>query len=563
MRQNYANLYNTRVTPQSEPVPGKGQVANSAGGFVFALDKWQRLERFLILGSDAPTYYATAKALTRESAAVVNECLAADADRTVETIAAISESGRAARNDAALFALALAASFEGSVEARQLAMGALSRVARTGTHLFQFVEYAEALRGWGRVLRHGVANWYTSKTVEELAYQMVKYRQRGGWSHRDLLRLAKPKPAEAARDALFHWATKGSLPESSPPLALALALQLVGAYEQAKTADGPTLLRLIADYHLTWEMLPTEALARADVWGALLAEMPMTAMIRNLGRMTANGLLAPGSEAVRLVIERLGSAEHLRRARIHPLSVLVALRTYQRGKGEKGKLTWQPVTQIVSALNKAFYDTFGNVAPTGKRVMLALDVSGSMGASIAGLNVTCREASAAMAMVTMRADPQSVVYGFTSGRDISHTIIWGGGLRPLFTPLDISPDRRLDDIVRYTIGLDFSGTDCALPMLYAAEKGMQIDAFVIYTDSETWAGKVHPFQALRQYRQRTGIPAKLVVVGMTSTGFTIADPNDAGSLDVVGFDTAAPGVISDFVRGHEGDGRAAGSPADR
>ena len=560
MRQNYASLYNTRVTPQSEPVPGKGQVANSAGGFVFALDKWQRLERFLILGSDAPTYYATAKALTQENAAVVNECLAEDAARTVETIAAVSESGRAARNDAALFALALAASFEGSVMARQLATGALSRVARTGTHLFQFVEYAEALRGWGRVLRRGVANWYLEKPVAGLAYQVVKYRQRGGWSHRDLLRLAKPVPNGPARDTLFRWVTKGA--QDDMALTDYAGLGVVRAYEAAKTADAPDLLRLIAGHGLTWEMLPTEALARADVWGALLAEMPMTAMIRNLGRMTANGLLAPGSEAARLVVERLGDVERLRRARIHPLSVLVALRTYQQGKGEKGKLTWQPVTQIVSALNKAFYDAFGNVAPTGKRVMLALDVSGSMGAPIAGLNVTCREASAAMAMVTMRADPQSVVYGFTSGRDISRTMNWAGGYHSVFTPLDISPNRRLDGIVRYTGGLDFGGTDCALPMLYATEKGMQIDAFVIFTDSETWAGKVHPFQALRQYRERTGIAAKLVVVGMTSTGFTIADPNDAGSLDVVGFDTAAPGVIGDFVRGQERDGRVAGSRAD-
>ncbi len=103
--------------------------------------------------------------------------------------------------------------------------------------------------------------------------------------------------------------------------------------------------------------------------------------------------------------------------------------------------------------------------------------------------------------------------------------------------------------MRYTDGLDFGGTDCALPMLYAAQQGMKIDAFLIFTDSETWAGDIHPFQALRRYREQTGIPAKLVVVGMTSTGFTIADPADGGSLDVVGFDTAAPGFISDFVRG--------------
>jgi len=36
---------------------------------------------------------------------------------------------------------------------------------------------------------------------------------------------------------------------------------------------------------------------------------------------------------------------------------------------------------------------------------------------------------------------------------------------------------------------------------------------------------------------------------MTSNGFTIADPSDAGMLDVVGFDAAAPALIADFARG--------------
>lgn len=73
------------------------------------------------------------------------------------------------------------------------------------------------------------------------------------------------------------------------------------------------------------------------------------------------------------------------------------------------------------------------------------------------------------------------------------------------------------------------------------------DAFVVYTDSETWAGEIHPAQALRKYRERTGIAAKLVVVAMTSNGFSIADPDDAGMLDVVGFAPATPQVISDFI----------------
>jgi 60 kDa SS-A/Ro ribonucleoprotein len=33
-----------------------------------------------------------------------------------------------------------------------------------------------------------------------------------------------------------------------------------------------------------------------------------------------------------------------------------------------------------------------------------------------------------------------------------------------------------------------------------------------------------------------------------TNGFSIADPNDDGMLDIIGFDTAAPGLIGDFVR---------------
>ena len=148
-----------------------------------------------------------------------------------------------------------------------------------------------------------------------------------------------------------------------------------------------------------------------------------------------------------------------------------------------------------------------------------------------------------MALVTAATEPQHTIVAFTRG-DYG-TRYGGSGI----SPLAISPRQRLDDVVRAVSNLPFGGTDCALPMLWALEHGVAADAFVIYTDSETWAGEIHPAQALWQYRERTGIPARLVVVGMVSNGFSIADPNDAGMLDVVGFDTAAPELIAGFVRG--------------
>jgi len=116
------------------------------------------------------------------------------------------------------------------------------------------------------------------------------------------------------------------------------------------------------------------------------------------------------------------------------------------------------------------------------------------------------------------------------------------------TPVDITACSRISDVVSRVHALPMGGTDCALPMVHALKERWEVDTFVVYTDNETWAGSIHPVQALQQYRRETGLPAKLIVVGLTATQFTIADPSDAGMLDVVGFDASAPAVMADFSR---------------
>jgi 60 kDa SS-A/Ro ribonucleoprotein len=292
-------------------------------------------------------------------------------------------------------------------------------------------------------------------------------------------------------------------------------------------------------------MVPTPLLKHPEVWEALLEEMPFTALVRNLATLTRVGVLAPGSGAADAVAARLADVDALRRARVHPVQILSALRTYARGRGVRGRGAWTPVARVVDALDAAFYLAFGAVEPAGGRVMLALDVSGSMMANVLGLEgLSCREASAAMALVTAATEPRHFFTAFTAGKYRSMHPGFSSGL----TPLSISPRQRLDDVVRQVESLPFGGTDCALPMVEAMKNRWLVDLFVVYTDNETWAGDVHPAQALRRYRERTGIPAKLVVVGMASNGFSIADPEDAGMLDVVGFDAAAPQLIADFAR---------------
>jgi 60 kDa SS-A/Ro ribonucleoprotein len=544
MAFSFLKHFSTRQTPQAEPIPGSAQVPNSAGGYGFPVDDWKRLERFLILGSEGGSYYATERTLTVENAKAVVRCLEADADRAIRTIVQVSDSGRAPKNEPAVLALAIAAGMGHTSAVAQ----ALPKVCRTGTHLFAFAEAVEGLRGWGRGLRKAVAGWYEGKTPEALAFQVAKYQRRNGWSHRDVLRLAHPATTDPARQSVYRWAVGGraALGERSVtrgrgekaavaayPDVQASLPRVLAAMDEARTADRPTLLRLIREDRLPRECVPTESLNDPAVWEALLADMPLMATVRNLAKMTAVGLIAPGSAAARAVCDRLADADHLRKSRLHPLAILLAAATYGRGRGLKGSLQWTPVASVVDALDGAFYAAFGHVEPTGKRTLIGLDVSGSMSCGqVAGTPLSPREATSALALVTARTERDYQVLAFCDR----------------LVPLEVSKSMRLADLVAKTSALPFGGTDCALPMTYATEHNLAVDTFVVLTDSETWAGAIHPVQALRRYRERSGLPAKLIVVGMVSGGFTIADPDDAGMLDVVGFDANAPAVMADFAR---------------
>ncbi len=512
-------------TPQDQPIPGENQVKNSAGGYGYKLDDWGRLERFLILGTEGGSYYASEKEMTQSNAKTLVKCLKADGPRTVDTIKDVSTNGRAYRNTPALFALAIAAGMGDAITRRE-ALHIMPKVARTGTHLFQFVDFVQHFRGWGRGLKGGVAAWYQNMDPERLAYQMVKYRQRQGFTHRDVLRLAKPKPIDEAHGLLYKWVTSGEVSGELPPI-------IEGFLACQEVTEPKKVAQLISEYRLPREAVPPEFLKDAKVWDALLESMPLTAMIRNLGNLSKCELVTQGSQAAAKVVEKLQNQEALKKARIHPLGVLTALSVYKAGRSMKGSGTWQAVPKVCEALDEAFYKTFENVVPSNKRFLLAIDASGSMSASIARLpGVNCRDAAAAMAMVTLAKEPQCEVVAFTD----------------TMTPIFLTKNMQLDRVSKAFYRNDWGGTDCAQPMLWAQKNKLEFDAFVVYTDSETWCGDIHATQALTQYRKSTGIPAKLIVAGMVSNGFSIADPSDPGMLDVVGFDTQAPSVMSDFAR---------------
>ncbi|CAA7615678.1 TROVE domain-containing protein [Magnetospirillum sp. UT-4] len=532
----YRRLFSLRqavpqnAVPQSEPLPG--QSLNNAGGHWYEVGDWGQLDRFLLLGSEGGTYYVGERALTRDNAMAVQRCLIEDGQRVVARTVEISQAGRAPRNDPALFVLAMAAAAEDEAT-RRAALSAIPLVARTGTHILAFADMIEGFRGWGRGLRRGVARWFTAQDPNRLALQAVKYMNRGGWALRDLLRLAHPLTDEAATRVLFDWIAHPN--QADAVGAARAAFPLVDGLYRIREASGPTeAAAIIRNRRLPREAVPTELLTAPEVWESLLADMPLGALIRNLGKLSQVGLLNVGSEAAATIVRRLADGEALSRARIHPVQVLLALKTYAQGHGERGKLNWTPVPAVVDALDGAFDRAFAAIEPTGKRLLVGVDVSGSMhGTRCAGSpTLSAIEAAASMAMAFVRTERQVEVVAFDTELHSA----------------PLTPRQRLDDVVRL-FGQWQGGTDIALPISYALERKLEVDAIVVITDNETWAGRQHPIQALKRYRETVNPAAKAVVLAATANAGSVVPDDDPLSLGCAGFDAAVPQVVTGFLKG--------------
>lgn len=550
------NNYNTPITTQVD----ERQVLNHSGGYVFKVDDMNRLRRFLILGTEGGTYYVSERKLTRDNVDFLTGLLeSSNGIKAVDEIVRVSHEGESLKNDPAIFALALAATCN-KPNIRSYALKHLNDVCRIGTHLFTFLTYVKDLKtgtGWGRSIRTAIANWYNSKKPSDLAYQVCKYPSRKvegspSWSHRDVLRKAHVVPFGVERDVVCQYIIAGAgdktrtyidkkgytvisktQPVASNLLSKFDSLDYIVGHELAKNAiDVNQVLMAIRHFGVTRESIPNEFFNDKAVWEALLVNMPITAMIRNLNKMTEVGLLAPFSKAVNTVVNTLTNEDILKKARIHPLQIFNAWRTYESGHGVKGNLTWNPVPAIVSALEDAFYKSFNYVEPTGKNILLAIDMSGSMNWNVSNIpNTNMTEIAAVIAMTIVRSESNYHVIGFDTR---------------VYDNLGITKNDSLKEVIRKL--RPRGGTNVSVVLRYALENQIKnIDAFVILTDEESYLGS-HPFESFNQYKNRYNSNAKLVLAAMTATHSTLVHPDDGSSIDIVGWSNDIPKVISEFIR---------------
>ncbi|MEV0620802.1 TROVE domain-containing protein [Nonomuraea sp. NPDC050404] len=538
-------------TPQSQPIPGRrDQMRNAAGGYVFAKDLWTKLEDFLILGTAGGTYYVNQGELTRQNTGVLFEAIEEDGPRVVELLTAISTARppRAPKPRPVLFALA-AAYAKGDAATRQAAKLALPKVARTTDHLAQFFGHHKNLSGKltargvsvvsGRSLRTALGSWFLEGSPDEVAFKACKAAQRRtpqgeSFSLRDVLRIAHPAAEDEQRGTLFGWIA-GNVPDER-------ARQVLPAVDRFLTAKAVTsaaeAVRVVTERKVPWEFLPDAVLAEPSVWEALVDTVGMTALLRNLARMTRIGALRPGGDATRRAVARLTDRDALAGARVHPMDVFLALRVYGSGQAQphaRAELQrWRPLPAVRDALEEAYELSFGFAEPTGKRLLVAVDSSGSMSYD----------------RVCLGGSPLGSVYEIACAMAVMLARIERGNVHVIDVDTrvhdsKITPRTNLRELASWRPS--GGGTDLSLPFSWARRERFEADGIVVLTDSETWAGRSHPTQELNAYRHSVSPLVNVVVAAMTAAGYTINDPGDERVLNVVGLDASLPMVVNAFV----------------
>lgn len=519
--KNYLHNAVGRQTVQTEL---DGMVKNHGGGFSYEITPDVLLDRFLVMGTATSQYVGP----DRLSVEALGRLLPMIQKRPLHcanvAVKAVVEN-RVLSKVPALFVYAAAHCHAMPNDRRKISL-MLPDVVKTLSDmqtLFSFIKGTFG-RTFSTSFTKAIRRWFANTPDSKLINQALKYRTRNGWAVRDILKMTHPVPTGEVQDALF-----GYLCESEKGRARALGLiGMVQAFEAARSVEDEHLLaKLITDQGLTWEHVPNEWLNSKVVWQALLPNLPMTALIRNLPKLTAVGAIDTQTR-VQFVIDKL-SADNLKKAKVHPFRLFLAWYGYKSCANRN--LTWVAIPRIVAALESGIYSSMANVEMKGN-VLVGCDVSGSMFWPDSRINGTGPEAGVAAGMIAacMKAcNPSTEVKYFDN------------------TLADSKFDAlSLDSVLADMRNRRFGSTNPGLLLEYAIREKKRFDAFVVLTDNDVNGG-YHMHGLLETYRRTVNPKAKMIVVGMTANNFSISKPDDILSMDVSGMDAGILNAIEKFV----------------
>lgn len=500
------------------------QTLTSGGGFAFRITPIEQVYRFLFLGS-SDSYLSDRESILRIYP-VIRYLSKEQPKQLTDLIMEVKD--RVPRKDALLFTAVVYLIEEDNAEARRIFLDRVLTEICTNSYTFLTLikNWLAFGKRFGRVWKRGIHKWYTeTRTLNQLIEDAAGFAQRSGLSHRNVLRLSRPKCTDSIRNSVIHYLVKNTLTENAPEA-------LVSLLAVPKVNDDNEVVRMInrSDIKVRLENLSDQQKTKTVMSELLLKSLRNESLIRNLRTLTSLNIF-DNDELRNFTIELIKSAK------VHPIKLINALYVYSGAETGRSSKEITPNPRIVTALNDALELRFKETNSTNKKFLVGLDISSSMTwDKISGYVLNPLQISAALAYQYYKTEPNTDFVTFSERlKELDPMSFQEGCL----------------SFAKTLCNRSFGYTDLGKMIEHAItqykERGKTYDAFIMFTDNEVNHGR-HCFELLDEYRKMIGNEdVKFIINAMTAGEFTVGDPNDNRTLNLSGFDSAYPSIIADFV----------------
>jgi len=458
---------------------------NSEGARAYELGTREALALYAATGTFNATFYAKAEDHLTELKGLLDKL----GDDDIAFVARLAVYARevAGMKDVPAFLLAwlMGRDAAGTWFAR-----AFPRVVTNGKMLATFWQVVNS----GAAGRHGVGTrpkrviqrWFDAKDDDFLFHTSIGVAKPG---LADVLRAVHPRPATASRRALYGYLSGRNRPQYATHATRA-------GFEPSRAEDLPQIVRDVEAFKLDpanaplpavdFRLLSSLPLATRH-WTEIALRASWQTLRMNLSTFARHGVFKNGAklgdlpsfaglasidprDVIATLAAKLRDPVAVRQARALPYQLLAAY-TYA---GE------DVPPQLLSALHDAMEVATDNVPAIAGRVVVCVDVSGSMQSPVTGdrgeatTKMRCVDIAALFASCVLRKNPEARVLPFEQD-------VVNASRMPRLEPRDtvMTNAAKLAAIAG-------GGTNCAAPLALLNREGAQVDAVIYVSDNESW-----------------------------------------------------------------------------
>jgi len=433
------SLFNTRTAQ----IP-KTDTTNRAGGVAYQMGDKEALAQLAATGCLSSTFYANAKDQLDEVLALAAKC----EPEFVAKTAVYARSEGLMKDMPALLASTLAvrdpALFE-KVAPRCIDNGRMIR------NLVQMLRSGAVgdVKNLPRPVRRFIRNWVVGRNFGRLFNESVGNDP----SMADVIKMVHPKPTTPEQAAFFGYLLgRDYVSENLPEV-----VRKYEAFKADKTAEVP---------RVEFRMLDSLGLSTTQ-WADVAQGMGWHAIRMNLNTLNRHGVFKD-PKMVKYVCDRLVDGEAIRKSRVFPYQLLTAYRNVNDDLPMKIRLALQDALEIA----------VDNVPVIDGRVVVAPDVSGSMGSSVTGYQgngrmskTSCIDVAALVAAAILRKNPDAEILPF------AHT---------LYPNLKLNPRDSVVTNSEKLIRCGGGGTSCSLPLAELNKRRQKADLVIYVSDNQSW-----------------------------------------------------------------------------